>query len=318
VSNSIDATFDLAESWSLSTGALVTIEGSTPAPSGSAFGDRGGLVGTFSADVEYHPVENWTVSFGGDLSPKSTQRAGTQLALTNSSGATSAANALLSATTSRSALHLAAGYDSAGSSSIEWSLTAGIGLSRLDTDQRVVALQESNGTVNTTDAILRYCQTHACSKALLQVIGPRPSARLESSKLSLGGTLTFLQDTDVTISGDYYAYRQDPTQVGYFSLGSTGRMQIAGGAGVPIAPLRYLVRPELVHRIGDFSLRLSAQLGRYVHGAGQTTRGAGARIQYKLTKAFKMWASASGQRDVDSEGNASYSTTFAFGLGYRF
>jgi hypothetical protein len=95
-------------------------------------------------------------------------------------------------------------------------------------------------------------------------------------------------------------------------------MQIAGAGGVPIAPLRYLVRPELVQRMGDFSLRLSAQLGRYVAGAGQTTRGAGARLQYKLTKAFKMWASASGQRDVDSEGNISYSTTFAFGLGYRF
>jgi len=318
VSNSIGATFDLAESWSLSTGALVTIEESTPAPAGSAFGDRGGLVGNFSGEVEYHPGDHWTLSVGGDLSLKSTQRAGTQLNLTNASGASSTANALLSATSSSSSLQLSAGYDSAGDSSVEWSLTAGIGLSRLDTNQRIVALQESNGNVQTTAAIQRYCQTHACSKALLQVIGPQPDARLDSSKLSLGGTLTFLQDTDVTISGDYYAYRQDPTQIGYFSLGSTGRMQIAGGGGVPIAPLRYLVRPELAQRMGDFSLRLSAQLGRYVAGAGQTTRGAGARLQYKLTKAFKMWASASGQRDVDSEGNVSYSTTFAFGLGYRF
>jgi len=201
---------------------------------------------------------------------------------------------------------------------VEWSLTAGIGLTRFDTDQRIVALEESNGTVSTTDAILRYCQTHTCSKALLQVIGPKPTARLDSGKLSLGGTLTLLQGTDVTISGDYYAYRQDPTQVGYFSLGSTGRMQIAGGSGVPIAPLRYLVRPELAQRIGDFSLRLWVQAGRYVEGAGQTTRGAGARLQYKVTKAFKVWATASAQRDVDSEGSVSISTTFSLGLGYKF
>ncbi len=318
VSDSIDATFDLGESWSLLTGALITVEESTPAPPGSAFADRGGLVGTFSGGVEYHPGDSWTFGVAGDLSPKSTQRSGTQLNITNATGAETSANALLRATSSSSAIQLSAGYDSAGESSVEWSLVAGIGLTRFDTDQRVVALQESNGNVATTDAILRYCQTHTCSKALLQLIGPKPAARLESGKLSLGGTLTFLQDTDVTISGDYYAYRQDPSQVGYFSLGSTGRMQIAGGSGVPIAPLRYLVRPELAQRIGDFSLRLWVQAGRYVEGAGQTTRGAGARLQYKLTKAFKMWATASGQRDVDSEGSMSISTTFSLGLGYKF
>jgi hypothetical protein len=122
----------------------------------------------------------------------------------------------------------------------------------------------------------------------------------------------------VTVSGDYYGYRQDPTQIGFFSLGSSGRMQISGGAGVPIAPLRYLVRPEVAHRMGDLSFRLWVQAGRYVDGAGQTTRGVGARIQYKLTKTFKMWAAASGQRDVDSEGNLSLSSTFSLGLGYKF
>src|SRR5216683_653601 len=271
-----------------------------------------------SIDATFDLGDSWTFGVAGDLSPKSTQRSGTQLNITNATGAETSANALLRATSSSSAIQLSAGYDSAGESSVEWSLVAGIGLTRFDTDQRVVALQESNGNVATTDAILRYCQTHTCSKALLQLIGPKPAARLESGKLSLGGTLTFLQDTDVTISGDYYAYRQDPSQVGYFSLGSTGRMQIAGGSGVPIAPLRYLVRPELAQRIGDFSLRLWVQAGRYVEGAGQTTRGAGARLQYKLTKAFKMWATASGQRDVDSEGSMSISTTFSLGLGYKF
>jgi len=31
-----------------------------------------------------------------------------------------------------------------------------------------------------------------------------------------------------------------------------------------------------------------------------------------------MWAAASGQRDVDSEGNLSLSSTFSLGLGYKF
>jgi hypothetical protein len=318
VSDSLDATFDLGEDWSLLAGALLTIEESTPAPPGTAFGDRGGLVGTLSGGVEYHPGDSWTFGAAGDFSPKSTQRSGTQLNITSTTGAVSPANALLRATSSSSGIQLSAGYDSAGESSVEWSLSGGIGLTRLDTDQRIVALQEASGNVATTDAILRYCQTHTCSTALLQVIGPQPAARLESAKLSLGGTLTFQRDTDVTVSGDYYGYRQDPTQIGFFSIGSTGRMQINGGSGVPIAPLRYLVRPEVAHRMGDLSFRLWVQAGRYVEGAGQTTRGVGARLQYKLTKAFKMWVAASGQRDVDSEGNMTLSSTLSLGIGYKF
>ena len=318
VSNSIVATFDPQEDWSFTAGLLLTAEEASPAPPGSAFGDRGGTVATISGGIEYHPGDSWTFGVSGDVSPRSTQRSGTQLNITSATGTDSSANALLRAVSSNSAIQLMTAYDSAGDSSVEWSVFAGIGLARLDTDQRIVALQEANGTVATTDAILRYCQTHFCSKALLQVIGPSPAARLDSGKISLGGTLTFQRDTDVTISGDYYGYRQDPTQIGYFSLGSTGRMQISGGSGVPIAPLRYVVQTELVQRLGDFSLRVWARAGRYVEGTAQTTRGVGAKLQYKVTKAFRMWVAASGQRDVDSEGITSISTTFALGVGYKF
>jgi hypothetical protein len=318
ISDSLRATFDIDENWSVLAGALITLEESTPAPAGAAFGDRGGLVSSFSGGGEYHPGDNWVFALSGDFSPKSTQRFGTQLNITTATGADSTADALLRARSSSADLQLSAEYDSAGDSSVEWSLTGGIQLAHLSTDQRIVALQEANGTVATTAEILKYCETHTCSKALLQVIGPMPAATLDSARLSIGGTLTLLEDTDVTINADYYAYEQDPAQIGYFSVGSTGRMEIGGGSGVPIAPLRYLVQPELTERIGDFSLRLWFRAGRYVSGAGQTTRGLGAKLQYKLTKAIKMWASASWQRDLDAENDVSISKTFAFGVGYKF
>lgn len=318
ISNSINASFDLSENWSLLTGALITLEGSTPAPPGSAFDNRGGLVTTFSGGTEYHPGDSWTFGLLADFSPKSTQRSGTQLNITSATGVDSSANALLSATTSSSDFQLSAAYDSAGDSSLEWSLIGDITFTHFDTDQRIVALQEANGTTTTTAAILRYCQTHICSKALLDVIGPKPTATLNSTRLSLGGTLTLMQDTDLTLYGDYYVYAQDPTDVGFFSVGSTGRTQIAGGAGVPIAPLRYVLQPELTERMGDFSVRVWLRGGRYVDGAAQTTRGLGLKLQYKMTKALRMWATASWQRDVDSESNVSVSKTFALGVGYRF
>jgi hypothetical protein len=130
--------------------------------------------------------------------------------------------------------------------------------------------------------------------------------------------MTFAADTDVRLFGSYYAYEQDPSQVGYFSVGSAGREQIAGGSGVPIAPLRYLVRPEVVERLGDFSVRLWVQGGRYVAGTAQTTRSAGLKLQYKFTNAFKMWATATGQRDVDSDGAISSTWGGTLGAGYKF
>ena len=72
------------------------------------------------------------------------------------------------------------------------------------------------------------------------------------------------QDTDLTLSGDYYHYEEDPTQVGFFSVATAGRTLVTGGNGVPIAPLRYLLRPEVVHRFGDFSAKLWVTTGRYV------------------------------------------------------
>ena len=317
ISDSLKATFDAGEDWSILAGVLITLEQSTPAPAGAAFGDRGGMVTTFSAGGEYHPGDHWAFGALGDFSPKSTQRFGTQLNITTTTG-DRVADALLRATSSSADLQLSAAYESAGDSDVEWSVTGSITLTHLDTDQRITALQDANGNVVTTAAILKYCQTHVCSKALLQVIGPMPEATLDSGRLSVGGTLTFLQDMDVTLNADYYGYKQDPTQIGYFSLGTTGRTEIAGGAGVPIAPLRWVVEPEVTGRIGDFSARLWVRAGRYVTGAGETTRGTGLRLQYKLTKALKMWASASWQMDVDSENNLSISRTFSGGVGYKF
>ena len=142
-----------------------------------------------------------------------------------------------------------------------------------------------------------YCQAHPriknCGQALLTALQATP-VTLDSERLSANVTATLFTDTDVTLSGDYYLYEQDPTQVAFFTLVAAGR-----GAGVPIAPLRYEVRPEVVHRFGDLSARLWFEAGEYVTGTGQSTAGVGLKLQYKFTKTFRSWVILSGQRDVD-------------------
>ncbi len=58
--------------------------------------------------------------------------------------------------------------------------------------------------------------------------------------------------------------------------------------------------------------------GEYVSGTGQSTAGLGAKVQYKFTKKFRLWATLSGQRDLDEQGNPTRSGGVAMGAGYRF
>ncbi|HKC60153.1 MAG TPA: hypothetical protein VKB92_08715, partial [Myxococcales bacterium] len=122
------------------------------------------------------------------------------------------------------------------------------------------------------------------------------------------------RDTDAGVSLDYYGYVDDPATVGLFSTAAVGRF----GAGAPIAPLRWLVRPEVAHRFGDFSLKGWAQVGQYVPEAGQGTAALGAKAQYKFSRSFRMWVSATGQRDEDSSGAISRTGILSFGGAYRF
>ncbi|MGZ6123811.1 MAG: hypothetical protein ACXWLR_02570, partial [Myxococcales bacterium] len=101
--------------------------------------------------------------------------------------------------------------------------------------------------------------------------------------------------------------------IGYFGVASLGQ-----GAGLPIAPLRYLVRPEVLHRFGDFSAKLWLQTGEYVAGTGQSTAAVGLKLQYRFSKAFRAWVTASGQRDVDAADSVSRFGTISTGAGYRW
>jgi hypothetical protein len=53
-------------------------------------------------------------------------------------------------------------------------------------------------------------------------------------------------------------------------------------------------------------------------GTGQGATGAGLKAQYRFTRWFRVWASFSGQRDVDSASQSTLSGILAVGGAYRF
>jgi hypothetical protein len=168
-----------------------------------------------------------------------------------------------------------------------------------------------------TDSVRLYCARTPDAKGCRQLnalFRARP-ADLNQFKLSALVAETFFLDTDVTLGGAYYFYDQDPTQVGYFNVASFGRTGM--GAGVPIAPLRFTFSPGVTKRFGPFSVNLSYQYLKYVPGEGYGNNLA-VKLQYKFTKTFKAWISASGQNDTDAQGDSTKTSTIALGGRYSF
>ena len=232
----------------------------------------------------------------------------------------------IKAVNQESALNLDVGYDTGGESDLEWSFSGGVTLTRFTTTQDVDGVEGPRGTPVTTQQALNYCiaiqnTKRPCPRATVTLLQAAVAAKptpdtLDFARFSAGVTATAWADTDFSLSGDYYAYKDDPTQAGIWSVGATGLMSIGGG--VPIAPMRYLVRPEVTQRFGDFSARLWLQGGHYVESAGGTTGGAGLKLQYKFSKTFRMWLTLSGQTDTADDGTTSKSGMVSLGGGYRF
>lgn len=314
VSDTLAGTIDITDQWTLDLGATLTLQGETPAAESGGFGTSGSAVSMFMIGLDWDISDHVTLGLLGRYSPPSTQDAGTSIAL-----ATGDVDALVESRTSEHGAGFDLSYDTAGDSDFEWAVMGGVSVNSLDTHQRVTEARTATGRVLTAAEIQAACaaRTAACRPRLLATLKDQPFT-LDSERLTAAATVTAFRDTDVGLGGDYYLYTQDPTQLGYFSVAAAGRTAVLGGNGVPIAPLHWLMRPEVTHRFGDFSARLWLQFGRYAPGTGQNTSGAGLRLQYKFTRNFRLWLTATGQRDTDDAGYVTKSGGLALGTGWRF
>jgi hypothetical protein len=315
--DALNASFELSPAWSLNAGALVTHEGGTPSASAGEFPSSADAVALLSLGLDYLLDDHWT--FGANLSgsPFATAVANASFSAPNASGNTDHVNARVQSKTSELTGTVDASYDTAGVSDLEWSFGAAVTFTHLDTDQAITGAHfASSPDKTTTPAELRAACNRGgprCIPQVLTALGGVP-ANLDSQKFSANVIATISRDTDLRLSADVYHYDQDPAAVGFFDIANAPY----AGVGIPIAPLQFLVRPEVTHRIGDLSLRLWVQAGKYESGTGDNTAGIGARVQYKFTRSFRMWLAVSGQRDTDVDDNATNSAGIALGAGYRW
>lgn len=318
--NNLTGIINLGDHWSIDLGFLLSLEKGSPPPSGSNFKDSGGHVSLFTLGADWDSGDHWSFGLLTDLSPKSTTNSSTTLNTQMGNNATTTpTDARLGVTSSDLDLQAGASYDTNGESNLEWLFTGNLMGGHLATNQQVTAVYD-RATMRDLDAaqLRAYCATHPkpCGKSLNSALQDR-DYHLDSLKLDLGGTATIFGSTDIALTGDVYLYAQDPSEVGYFNVATSGRA-LAGGAGIPIAPLRANGRLDLVHRFGDLSVKVWGSVGEYAVAGDGTTYGSGIKVQYKFTRTFRMWLTGNVQHDVDDTGNNFSTRGLSMGGGFRF
>jgi len=316
VTESLGAVFDLGKGWAFDLSAGITFVQPTRGILGREFGSRGATVLDFGSGLSWEASDHVLLGLSLGLSPSAKLVTDTTVAFTTLDGQMAVANALLEASTRMTSAALFLSYDTAGYSDLETAVDGGLGVSHFVTDQRIAALRGPAGAVVTADQILAECRVRRCSQQLLGLLRGLPAA-LNQIEARFGITETLWEDTDVGLGGSWFFYDRDPTQAGFFSLMAAGRGPVTFGGGVPLAPLRWRLRPELSQAFGDIRVKLWLEHGEYVSGEGRSNA-VGTRLQYRFTRDFRMWLSASWQHDTDAEGNGVAFSRVGLGAMFLF
>jgi hypothetical protein len=265
--------------------------------------------------IELDPDAHWSVRGTAGWSPEVTSTTGATVA----AGGLPEGNAdvVVTATSSMASAGLAVGYDTAGASDFETSVSLSLGASFYTSLQEITTMVEPSGQMLTIQDVRDLCGATACSGELRAALWPQWT-QLAQFVADVNVTETVQRDTDVGIDAAYYTYDEDPTRVGYFALATVGRGNL--GAGVAVAPLDVTLAPSIAHRFDALMVTGSLSYGSYVDDLGYDVTAA-LRVQYKLKlddgKRLKLHTVVSGAWDMTS-GELSAALTFAAGAAYSW
>jgi hypothetical protein len=322
---SLNGSLDLSDEWSVSLGGQLAVQGGTPKQANYDFATTQNNVVGINGGVDLTPGDHWSFGINGSFQPNASLQASADFTAPNTKGVTTNGAALLNVQSLAAGGTVDASYDTAGESDLEWSFGFGFAFLHQEFTQTAEAarLEETPNQTLTAAQLTAICARSGarCVPQIMAALDGKMN-NLDSERVSPSVTATIWQDTDLRVGLDLYHYEQDPADILFVRNASYG----------PVAPLQWMVRPEITHRFGDLSLRLFMTAGAYEAGTGaDNTASVGARAQYKFTKEFRMWITAIGQRDTYDQstpttaaavnGGAltpSKSGTLALGAGYRW
>lgn len=291
-------TWDASQSISLFGSAQYTRDLATKTAESASPGSDVWLLGL---GATWAPSEHWLTMVSLTASPPARARNATTV--TASTGAT-ADVVVASRSSSVGGLALVS-WSSAGTSNLESMVDAVFGATRFEVFQQLEL-----GTGPRAEALQSTCQGAVARRAPLCSLVSGTSSPLTQFRLGGGYTATLFTRTDLGLEAAAYLYDGDPMGVGYFSLVALGRVEV--GAGVPVLPLLFSVRPSVTHRFAYFIVRLAYQAGLYRANEGMN-HSLSLRLTWLVTRRWRLWVSGAGQVDATKGGLANTGLSAAAG-----
>ncbi len=262
-------------------------------------------------DASYDAAKHVTIGLGLNGSAPSTRDIAAQFLATS--------NAIMHATSDSAGgtadLTLDTFDPDGPSRSLDGSLGLSLGYTHFWTTQALTELDTPAGPTLATD-LLGKCAKRTTALCDVVSVATRPtSADLGQLRLGATATGTLYEHTDLSVDVAYYLYDQEnPDQVGFFTYTPAGTTQKETyGAGLPLIPPRWTLRPELAHKWKVLSARVWYQFANYTLSDydGHTV---GAKVQLYLGN-WRLYASGNYRADVSPGGTQASAQSWTAGLG---
>lgn len=251
---------------------------------------KGGNVFRFALGAQWLPRPNWLLMLALSGSPPAAQTNSTRAVVTDPrDGEARTVDLTIDSRSYSFGGQLVAGWTSGGLKNFESTVDVSAGLNRYDIFQRV-RLGDGAGA----DFVRRVCARRPDLDACRLVDGV--SSPLWQGRFAAAYTATLFLDTDVGVEAAAYAWDADPSSVGYFAPVIAGRQDF--GVGVPVSPLLFSLRPQVVHRFKRVTLRFNYQLGVFTSGLGAMHALTG-KLTWKVAGGLRLSLTVVGQVDVD-------------------
>ncbi|HEY8080293.1 MAG TPA: hypothetical protein VIF62_39455 [Labilithrix sp.] len=280
-----------SERFDLSASLRATEDLARPPDTASTFATSGDAVFFGAIDGTYDLTPHWNLTVGFNGSPSSTRDVAAPSPLVTNPQPGQEPDALVRAETWSAGVLAEAGYDSFDADhahDVDVAIDASAGMTGYFTDQHAIA------------------PNSAVAKL------PEQKASLAQTRVGGTTTFTFADDTDVAVDAAYYFYNSaNPADVGTFVTG----LQSAWGAGLPMLPPRWTLRPEVTQRFGRLSLRAYYQ---YADLALDDARGhtVGGKVQLAVGN-VKLFVTGSYRTDLFAADETAQTWSAGAGLAWR-
>ncbi|MBS2031407.1 MAG: hypothetical protein JST54_26135 [Deltaproteobacteria bacterium] len=326
-------------------GRLSLLHDDAVAPqAGANFGAGGGNVLLFTTGVDWEATKHFNLAATIDYSPKAQQNSDSTLTLDTAAGTTLPVDSLLRTNASSFGATLTLAYDTMDldaetPSNFEWAFAVNLGAMRLNSQQSIAQLAFYDKLTNRERTLSvsaindTYCPKHPkqpICKVAANLTGQTES--LSQFPLEADMTVTLYENTDVGLAVTYFAYSEDPTALGFFTVSAAGRTSrpsgsLEFGAGMPLAPEQLVVRPDVGHAFGPVYADLYAEYGNYLDDQGHEVA-LGLKLKWRINHNWRIYGLAVLSRetpgpgltaDADPQSDATLPViTSAFTLGLRY